>query len=154
MKDFLKNTTLVIALVGFVVFSSCQKTDLVSFDRSFSGIYFQQDSVYYSFGVTKLEVQEYVWQVPLRVMGGPANEDREIAVRVEASESTAVEGVHYELPASVVVHADSVNAYIPVRILRGELGEADYKLTFTLQENEDFVPVNERFKSISLHFNN
>lgn len=154
MKSTFKKTMLLLVCVGVLVFSACDKTELTSFDREFTGIYFQQDSLYYSFGVTPLDIMEYEWQVPLRIMGEPHSQNRVFAVEIDSESTTAQAGVHFRVPERLTVQADSVNAYIPVTIIRSTLGVSDFKLSFILKENEAFVPVNEPFKSTSLYFNN
>lgn len=143
------------AITGILFITACQKTDYIRYDKDFTGIYFQQDSIYYSFGVTPLEIDHYELKVPIRIMGEPAGEDRTFQVAVIPEKTTAVKGVHYTIGDVFTLSADSINGYIPVNILRNDLGqENDFKLAFQLKEASGFTPVNELYKSTLIHFNN
>lgn len=154
MNKILKSRWMIGVLVGLIGMSACKKTELPSFDPNFTGIYFQQDSIYYSFGVTKLETTTYEWKIPVRIMGEPTAQDRIFEISIDTENTTANEGVHFDLPPTLEVKANSVDAYIPVQLNRETLGEADFKLTLVLEANNNFTPVNAPFKSTTLHFNN
>ena len=139
---------------GLLFLASCQKTDYITFDPTFTGIYFQEDSIYYSFGVTPLEVHSYDLKVPVRIMGEAAKTDRHFSVTVLPEKTTAVEGVNYTIADSFTLEADSINGYIPVTILRDHLEDDDFKLYLKLEETGDFKPVNEQYKETIIHFNN
>lgn len=140
-------------MAGLLI-SSCKKESYLMYDKNFTGIYFEQDSIYYSFGVTPFEIESYELEIPVQIMGEPVSSDRTFSISVVADKTTAKEGVHYTIPNNFTIKSDSINGYIPVRILRKDLGEADYKIYFQLKENDSFVPVNEKFKNVLIYFNN
>lgn len=139
---------------GMWLLASCKKTEYQAYDKSFTGIYFQQDSIYYSFGVTPLETHSYNLKVPVRIMGSASNLDRQFALAVVPEKTTAVEGLHYTIDETFTIQADSTNGFIPVTILRDSLKNQDFKLYLRLVENAGFTPVNEKFKEVIIHFNN
>lgn len=139
---------------GMLLLASCKKSDYILFDKSFSGIYFQKDSIYYSFGVTPLDRTSYQLKVPVEIMGEPAKKDRNFEVVVDKEKSTAKEGVQYNLGSDLTIKADSINGYVPVTILRNNLGNNDFKLYLKLKESGEFTPVNEKYKEVLIHFNN
>jgi len=155
----MKNTSLIKLIlpafaVGMLFFNSCKKGEDKIFDKNFTGIYFQQDSVYYSFGVTPLDVQTHNLQVPVTIMGSPADADRTFSAEIITDKTTAVAGEHYSLTNAFVVKKDSINSYITIRINRAKLGTSDFKICFRLVERNGFVPVNEALKTAVVFFNN
>lgn len=145
----------VIPVIGIclVALSSCKKNGNELFDNNYTGIYFQADSNYYSFGVTPLEVGSYDFEVPVRIMGRVSDQDRTFKVEVIADKTNAESPSHYSL-TSLLVKADSVNGYVNVKITRNTLGKNNYKLTLKLVENEEFAPTNDNLKETRIYFNN
>lgn len=145
-------SALIVMAVFFV--SSCKKESYLLYEKDFAGIYFDQDSLYYSFGVTPFEIESYTLEVPVHIMGQPVADERIFTIAVVDNKTTAKEGIHYTVPNRLTIPPDSVNGYIPITILRNTLGEADYKIHFQLKENDHFKPVYEKFKEAEIHFNN
>ncbi|AFD06098.1 hypothetical protein Solca_0988 [Solitalea canadensis DSM 3403] len=152
-KTLLLKITLA-ALAGGILFNSCEKEEQELFDKDFVGIYFHMDSIYYSFGVTPLDIQSYDLKVPVSIMGKPQHVDRIFSAEVIADKTTAAAGEHYSLTNEFVVKKDSIYGYITMRINRVRLGTNDYKVCFKLLEKNGFVPVNEPYKTAVVHFNN
>lgn len=155
----MKNTLLIkfilpVFAVGMLFFNSCKKGGDMIFDKNFTGIYFQQDSVYYSFGVTPLDVQSYDLKVPVKIMGAPAAVDRTFSAEIVVDKTNAVAGEQYSLTNAFVLKKDSINGYISIRLNRAKLGTNDFKVYFKLIEKDGFVPVNESFKTAVVYFNN
>lgn len=134
---------------------SCDEQDYKLFDSSRTGIYFTEDSVVYSFGVTALEVISHEMKLPVKIMGAPVKEDRSFKVEVVAEKTTAEAGVHYTLPTELVIKADSVNGVLPVTVLRENLESDKYwQVAFRLVSTDDFEPEAE-VESVSIaSFNN
>lgn len=139
---------------GLLFFSSCKKGNEVIFEKNFTGIYFQKDSIYYSFGITSLEVRNYELQVPVKIMGEPVAMDRTFSVEVIPEKTNAVAGEQYTLLNSFLIKKDSINGYFTINIDRTKVGINGYKLSFRLLEKAGFKPVNESFQSTTIHFNN
>ena len=118
----MRNITYIFTGCLFVIFGmgliSCNEQDYKLFDSSRTGIYFTEDSVVYSFWVTKLEVTSYEMKLPMKIMGAPVKEVRSFKVEVVAAKTTAEAGVHYTLPAELIIEPDSVNGVLPVTVLR------------------------------------
>lgn len=140
--------------LGILLLAACKKEDYIMYDKDFAGIYFEQDSIYYSFGLTPFEIESYSFDIPVHIMGEATSSERTFSVEVLSEKTTAVQGVHYILPNTFTVMADSINGYIPITILRNEMGENDYKIHFKLKENNHFQPVNEQLKETAIHLNN
>ena len=56
--------TILFLFIGLCI-ASCHETDYPTFDDSVIDIYFTQDSVNYSFGVTPLSTTEHVVELPV-----------------------------------------------------------------------------------------
>ena len=56
--------------------SSCSETDYPVFDDSVIDIYFNKDSINYSFGVVTLGITEHTIDIPVKIIGAPIDEDR------------------------------------------------------------------------------
>ena len=141
-------------MATLLLLASCKKDRDLIYDKSFAGIYFEQDSIYYSFGVTPLETDRYELHVPVEIMGTPSNTDRAFSVVIDNDKTTAEAGKHYTVPTTFTIPADSINGFVPVTILRKDLGDSDFKLAFKLVKNDNFTPVNEDLKEVLIHFNN
>lgn len=134
---------------------SCGKTDYNTYDPAYSGIYFAEDSVVYSFGVTVLEVTSHVMDLPVRVMGIPTAQKRTFKVEVVGDKTNAKPDVHYVMPTDFVIEADSVNGILPLNILRDSLGDDAYwQVAFRLVASDDFVPERNVGEVIVASFNN
>ena len=154
MKKIIQIKFLLPLAAGMLLLASCKKTEYAVYDQQFAGIYFQQDSVYYSFGVTPIERHSYDLKVPVRIMGTASGTERNFAVSVVPEKTTAIKGLHYTMPETFTIAADSINGYIPITILRDSLKDKDFKLYLKLAENTSFSPVNGNLKEVVIHFNN
>lgn len=136
---------LAVILPSVLFLASCEKTDYMTFDSAYTGIYFTKDTLNYSFGVTPIEIRTHTYNIPVKIMGPLSSEKRPIAYNVRADLTTAEEGVHYSIGEAVVL-PDSINGYIPVVINRDNLegthlsGYTRYKLCLELVDNENFTP--------------
>lgn len=92
-KKHMRKITYIIISCLFVSFgtglTSCNEQDYKLFDSSRTGIYFTEDSVVYSFGVTKLEVTSHEMELPVKIMGAPVKEERSFKVEVVTDKTTA-----------------------------------------------------------------
>lgn len=143
-----------VLLVPIALLSSCKKDQPQTFDKNFTGIYFVEDSINYSFSVTPLDVHEYLLKVPVQIMGAPASKDRVFVAEVVSDRTTANPGVQYTIDGDMVVPKDSIRGFIPVMIHRETLGTNDFSIHFRLKEENGFTPVNEKFKEVIVVFNN
>lgn len=123
---------------------SCSE-DYMVYDTSYSGIYFSDDTLRYSFGVTPVDVRTKEYEIPVYLMGEPADADRTFAYTIEPDGTTAEEGVQFTI-GEPVIEADSIKGIIPVNINRDALegsyqdGYVRYKLVLKLGANGSFVP--------------
>ncbi len=136
------------ALSTLILNNSCKETDYMTFNENYSGIYFLKDSMHYSFGITPIEKRVHTHLVPLQILGKPSSYDREFKVLIlnATGNEEAQQGVQFQLPEKLYVLADSINAYLPIEILRDGLagddntGYTKYELRLQLVENNEFVP--------------
>lgn len=145
MKNIIKCAVSLLALPVVFFFTACDDEDYLKFDLAHSGIYFTKDTLNYSFGVTPVEVKEYTYHIPVKVMGGLSDHKRTVAYEIDPDSTTAVNGVHYTV-GDVFIEPDSIEGYIPVTVYRDNLegtystGYTRYKLCLRLVENEYFTP--------------
>lgn len=137
----IKLTSAASLLMAVIFFAACKKEQPATFDPNFTGIYFSTDSMNYSFSVTPIEITSHVLKVPVKIMGMPDTKDRVFSVEIGQERTTAVEGVHYRVTGDLIIPKDSVSGYVPLEILRDDLGEDDFKIHFKLVEKDGFIPV-------------
>lgn len=147
----IKNISLI--LITILALSSC-KENVFQAEEFKSGLYFINDSTDYSFGITPLEVESHIFELPVQIMGAPISQDRAFKVKVIAENTTAIENVHYEIPAILTIKADSVKGSLLLNILRNDLLNDSFKLTLSIVETEDFVPVSASMSKTIITFNN
>lgn len=125
--------------------TSCFKENYLVFDKNFTGIYFLQDTMRYSFGVTPAETLTYTLNIPVQIMGTPSAQPREMAFEVIPDSTDAVEGEQFRL-VPAILQPDSINGTIPIVLLRNGLagnhtdGYTLYKMGIRLTENKNFTP--------------
>ena len=152
------NSILISALAVFC-FSSCEETEYLKYDISHNGIYFTTEELKYSFSVTSETIRSYLFKMPIQILGGISDEEREVAYRVREDSTDAVEGVHYTLGKAVIA-PDSITGYIPVTILRDNLEGSypdytTYRLCIELADNENFTPTLDSLSQVRiLRFDN
>ncbi len=134
MKRYL--TPIISLLFCCWIFSSCNmisypgeyKTD--GFYESARLVYFDfgkgdKDTVtYVSFSLRPIEEPEAVVEVPIRLVGTPADHPISIGVEVVTDKTSAQEGVQYEITDKMVTFPkDSLRTFLRVRLLRSGVGE-------------------------------
>ncbi|WMI64178.1 DUF4843 domain-containing protein [Aestuariibaculum sp. YM273] len=150
MKNIIKIITVSLSVV--LTFLSCGNDEIMSFEGK-DVIYYKWavesidplllnpnyiDSASVAFAYELPEVQQVVYEIPIKVQGSTRYFEREVSVSVSSS-STAQEGVHFTLPDKVVIMADSINGYLPVTLLRTEdMKEKELLVVVKLEENENF----------------
>lgn len=87
--------TILFLFIGLCI-ASCHETDYPTFDDSVIDIYFTQDSVNYSFGVTPLSTTEHVVELPVRIIGASVKEvARNFKIEVVDKRTNAESPLHY-----------------------------------------------------------
>ena len=110
--------TILFLFIGLCI-ASCHETDYPTFDDSVIDIYFTQDSVNYSFGVTPLSTTEHVVELPVRIIGASVKEvARNFKIEVVDKRTNAESPLHYTVPEQLTLEKDSVNAVVPVTLKR------------------------------------
>ncbi|GAA4298766.1 hypothetical protein GCM10023163_20010 [Aestuariibaculum suncheonense] len=96
------------------------------------------DSTNITFAYELPEVEELVFDIPIKVQGTTRAFDREVNVVVMES-STAQRDVHFSIPAQIAILADSINGNLPVTLYRTEdMKMQSFSIKLALQENENF----------------
>lgn len=150
----MKLKILLFAVMSFPFLWSCDKEEIPVFASNDAGIYFQRltstvygstteyysDSTDFSFAGMYAYYTSHVLNAPVLTMGKVVDYDRPFKVVVDMEESTAIEGIDFEIELdSLVIKAGTSNAVVPVRLLRTEtLLEKSLKIVLRLQENEHF----------------
>ena len=150
MKHFFH--ILLLPLLAMCGLGSCNS---IVYDEEYSkdGFYHAQNAVYfhypeaqdtlrfYSFGALPVETQEYVMHIPVRIAGVPQKHAQKFKLVVDPA-STMKAGVHYkELNLEPVVPVDSVDAVVPVTLLRNALSpdKDTLKLILRLEPTSDLA---------------
>lgn len=144
--------------------AGCSQNDYLVFDEDYSGIYFTEDSIHYSFGTLPIERHSYTQPVPVQIMGAPASYDRIFTVETLPSvyNETPREGYQYEMEANtLIIPADSITGNIPLVLLRDglagddETGYTRYELRLKLVENNNFAPtLSDKEQHVVITFDN
>ncbi len=103
----------------------------------------ETDSVFYNFGFDSKT--EYIQGVTIKLLGMPRDYDRTVKLKVNNGkyaddEFVAAKEAYYELPSTFTFPKDSVQATIPVKLIRdAELEDVRAILTFELEESDDLA---------------
>lgn len=137
---------------------SCSETDYPLFDDSVINIYFTEDSTSYSFGITPLSVTERIVELPVKIIGAPASENRSFKIEIVQEKTNADENTHFKLPETLEIAKDSVNGIVPITLIRENLDTIQWQVTIRLVDNGNFSPApgaDEKMGSTStITFNN
>lgn len=126
--------------------TGCSEHDIMIYEDNTPAVYFEmlaadgkslRDSLVFSFPVT--EEPTHRLDLRVRLLGFAADRDRSINVGIDAGGTTAVEGTHYELPATVTLPAGAYETTVPVTIRREGLLDREVRLVVALQPNADFA---------------
>ena len=129
-------------IVSLVVFFSCEENEDGYYDN-IPRIYFPEetDSLSFSFGDKVAENTRHTIKVPVKMMGLNAVKEMKFKVVLNKELSTAEEGVHFSpIQPEYTLAVDSVNAYVPIELIRDNLSEDEvtYKIVLDLEANTDF----------------
>lgn len=129
-------------IVSLVVFFSCEENEDGYYDN-IPRIYFPEetDSLSFSFGDKVAEYTRHTIKVPVKMMGLNAVKEMKFKVVLNKELSTAEEGVHFSpIQSEYTLAVDSVNAYVPIELIRDNLSEDEvtYKIVLDLEANTDF----------------
>ncbi|TKC63988.1 DUF4843 domain-containing protein [Pedobacter hiemivivus] len=132
--------------LALCLFASCKKESLLTYDVS-DNIYFNYkasgliaDSLEASFAIRPASATDSVLKLPLAITGTASDHDRTYKVIVIDSNTTAVAGKHYVLPASFTIRAGRVLDSLPVKLLRSaDLQTKAVYLKLALQPGGDFT---------------
>ncbi len=151
-----------------LVFSSCNAIDYEEdfskdgFYNSPQQIYFltkaNQKAINYSFGAKPISYTEHKLEVPLRITGQKATKPLQFKLSINKEKTTAVEGEHYKaFPMQADVKVDSVNAYLPITLLRNKLSAEkndSIKLVLRLEATKDLAVNFSAEREIVINFDN
>lgn len=93
----------------------------------------------------------------INLLGQQLSANQSVAIRIDAENSTAVEGVHYRLPngLNAILLANSSFAHLEVEVLNfpaEPTGTATVVVVFEIVGNEVIIP-SENYKSIGVQIN-
>lgn len=151
------------ALAVLMMAMSCAENSYMTYDPADNGIYFNRDTIEYSFSVMPVDSVTHIIRVPVKLMGTVSDKPRTFAYTIEnimPSDSIqktvyvpkadefvwAEDGVQYSLPEEVTIPAGATEGVIPVKIYRQKLagsyseGYTHYRIVIRLTANENFRP--------------
>ena len=70
---WIKAVWLLCSMVGGLLSTSCSE-EYLTYDTDYSGIYFSDDTLHYSFGVTPTNICEKEYMIPVCLMGKPSSD--------------------------------------------------------------------------------
>lgn len=148
------NRTLIYILNIFILIFlliSCDKEDVMRYDRNRPGIEFKGNSSAYSFKKTSREVDTV--SIPFTIVGYPEDRERHAQFVVVADSTTATEANYRIIDA--VVKASEYNGNLRVRV-ENKSGDnfPDMRVYFNITDGEDFIPGMDINKSYSLLLTN
>lgn len=120
-----------------------QGNDNVYYTWSVEGLYVNRlyvypDSLGFTFAYKEAAVTDSIFKLPVTVQGQVLDRDRTLKVSVNP-QSTAKEGVHFDLPESIKFGANLTTDSIPITFHRTpEMKSETFTLVLDLEENEDF----------------
>lgn len=128
-----------LSFFAILFFAGCEK-DPALFKEA-DGLYFAatDGSIYYSFAKYPKKLIDTV-RIPVNVFGDAAATDRAISVEnVSSADLNAVEGVHFKLPATMVMPANAYKTTIPVVVYRTpDLESIAVKFKLKINQNAAF----------------
>ncbi len=138
----------------FMAAIACQKDDIMLFESEEAGIYFQSggqmrrfvnyeqyvDSTDFSFSVTPETLTDTILTARIRTMGNVKDYPRPVKLTVDAANTTAMAGTHYDADFSAaVIPAGASEVFFPVKFHRTpDLGDQKITLVLKLEDNEHF----------------
>lgn len=149
MKRYRINLTYFALL--FCALVSCSKQDIATYSGEAS-VYFDVrfvlgpttsiiDSSTITFAYAPDNVRDSVFNLTVRLLGNPVHYDREISFHLVDSLTTAIPGVHYDMPshAVLVLPADSFRVLLPITFHRtADMKGQPFYLTLELDANASF----------------
>lgn len=153
----MKNYTLFLLLI---ILAGCSKDNIeeyvnepainIQMAGSFSSF---TDSVFYSFVVKNSSIMEETIYITATVMGDSANHDRQVVLEADPRETTAQQGVHYEL-GSFMIPAHAFSAQLPVIIKRTpDLKDQAVRLTLRTAASPDFRAGTPEYAKVTIVWN-
>lgn len=131
-------------ILGFIFLlaglSACDNNNDGYYDN-IARIYFNADSLNFSFGDKVSEYTRHTFYYPVKMLGMKATREMKYKVTADEALSTAQKDVHYvALQTEYALLVDSVNAYIPIELIRDQMPETDtsFRLVLKLVGNPDF----------------
>lgn len=165
MRTAIKHILLASTLLAGLTVASCTDENYMVYDSTANGIYFNHDTLNYSFSVMPVDTLTHVIEIPVMTMGTMSQADREFNYKIEyampdsavlskiyqpvPADSTFVwakEGEQFTLAGKVIIPGGKTNGVIPITIHRPALkgdyrqGYTRYQIIVRLQENDNFTP--------------
>ncbi len=152
----------------FFIVGACSENEIMLFDRGEAGVYFQVgsqnsmfvnsekyvDSIDYSFSIVSDTVTEIVLTTVIRTMGKVKDYPRPVKLVIDTENTTAIEGVHYEMdPDVAVIPAGESDVSFPVKFFRtSDLGDQKIRLMLKLEDNEHFKVYFNEQKNTNVYY--
>lgn len=168
MMKILYRISRLLVLLGVVVgFVACEK-DIDGFQNDRPMIYFnlpyetdsygkdlptRVDGLEYSFALDDVEVQTYVFEVPIGTIGLATDKERTFKVEVIKEETTAMDGDWDRTSIeNQVIESGSMTSTLKVPVFRANVGEEARIITLRLVSNDNFSVGYENLLKAKLTF--
>ena len=136
---------------------SCE-TDRITYSEK-DALYFdlenETDSIYFSLAGTLGDTDTL--KIPVQVLGNIADSNRQYRVSVDASQTTAEEGLHYEkLPEYYEFPANEIEGFMEIVLSKTDtsLNSIDKVLALSIEESDDFAPGFTEKANLKVYFTN
>ena len=159
----MKSRTILSAITCLLFIWGCDEKEIPTFSTDDSGIYFQKvnswvygsnietygDSLSISFASANSKIKGGKYSATVKTMGKVRDYDRPFKVEVDTEESTAIEGVHFDINVdTLVVKAGESSAKVSVYFHRTEdLTKNTVRLKLNLVDNEHFTCYFDKYKN-------
>ncbi|WP_281631577.1 DUF4843 domain-containing protein [Flavobacterium luteolum] len=143
MKNKINLYSALLMIFFVLVFSSCEKSEIITIDENYGGIAFftasgstEADSLSYSFAYNTTELERDTIFIDMRLTGEIKSYDREIGVTA-AEGTTAVQGVNFELPKVMLPAGEYAVKYPLVLFNTPDLTTKDFRIVLKVIETKD-----------------
>ena len=137
----MKYIYIVFTILAMYLSVSCDENGDSGYYEDQDRVYFVEDSIICRLGEMSIDVEKYIVQVPVKVLGNNVGTERKFKVTLDRKLTTALENFYTALPEEFVVNKDSVNAFIPIELLRHRIDsdkDVTYRIVLKLEDNDMF----------------
>ena len=139
-----------------LLFSSCKKEEIMSYEQSPS-IYFGEDSRLYTFteNISRIEIGYDTVKIPVQISGLATGYDRKVRMEAATSDTLNTAATNMYSIGEGYISKGMFKGYVPVRInYTKDLDDSVYVIRVRLAGNTDFPGVDLSGRTISISITN